>query len=300
MRIVGLLLVLTLIGGGSGCSNKGDAASASPDPAALKAQQELVARRDALLAERKKLESQRDQVETEIKDITAKGGDTTDLVKKRTEIETKIQNQVTEVSSVDGKIDQLIATTGNMSSRETALALREKDLAAREAAFAARQAEWVKLQDGAAARWKEQCSAGGAPMIVLPPPSKGGNYGRSDVEGVYNRAKTVMRQKGLLTSDLGPGAGAEAEMQQAMSKQDWVAAWAAATQLVRYAEAIKIDKAFINAKMLRLSQRLKAHKPDDALQKQVEAGLSDVANLFVAGNHVAANARLNQLYAQVK
>jgi hypothetical protein len=298
MRIAGLLLILALCG--AGCSNKGDAASASPDPAALKAQQDLVARRDALLAERKKLESQRDAIETEIKDVSSKNGDTTDLVKKRTEIETKIQNQVTEVSSVDGKIDQLIATTGNVTSRETALALREKDLAAREAALAARQAEWVKLQDGAAARWKEQCNTGGAPMIVLPPPSKGGNYGRTDVDQAFGRAKTIMRQKGLLASDLGPGASLEGEAQAAMAKQEWASAYQAAVQLLRYAEAIKVDRGFISAKMARLSARVKQTKPDEALQKQLDAGLNDIGNLFLAGKFGDANNRLNQLGALVK
>lgn len=298
MRIAGLLLVVAVLAGG--CSNKGDAASASPDPAALKAQQDLVARRDALLAERKKLETQRDAIETEIKDVSSKNGDTTDLVKKRTEIETKIQNQVTEVSSVDGKIDQLIATTGNVTGRETALALREKDLAAREAAFAARQAEWIKLQDSAAARWKEQCNTGAAPMIVLPPPSKGGNYGRSDVDQAFGRAKTIMRQKGLLASDLGPGASLEGEAQAAMAKSEWATAYQAAVQLARYAEAIKVDRAFISAKMARLSARVKQTKPDEALQKQLDAGLNDIGNLFLAGNFGAANARLNQLGALVK
>jgi hypothetical protein len=288
------------VGGGSACSNKGDAASASPDPAALKAQQDLVARRDKLLEERKKLEGQRDQVETEIKDISLKGGDTSDLVKKRGEIETKIQSQVTEVSSVDGKIDSLIATTGNMSGRETALALREKDLAQREAALAARQTEWVKLQDSSAARWKEQCNTGGGPMIVLPPPSKGGNYGRTDVDQAYGRAKAVMRQKGLLASDLGPGASLDGEAQAAMAKSEWAAAYQAAVQLARYAEAVKVDKAFISAKMNRLSARVKANKPDEALQKQLDAGLNDIGNLFLAGNHTAANVRLNQLYALVR
>jgi hypothetical protein len=299
MRTVGLLLFAFLMGG-SGCSNKGDAASASPDPAALKAQQDLVARRDQLMAERKKLEGQRDQVETEIKVATEKGSDTSDLVKKRTEIETKIQTQVTEVTSVDGKIDSLIATTGNVTGRETALALREKDLAAREAMFAARQSDWVKLQDSAAARWKEQCNVGGAPMIVLPPPTKGGNYGRADFDQAFNRAKTIMRQKGLLASDLGPGASFEADATAAMSKSEWAPAYQAAIQLTRYAEAIKVDKGFISQKLIRLNARVKAMKPDDALQKQLDTGLNDVTSLYMAGNHAAANGRLNQLYTLVK
>src|SRR5688500_11823192 len=56
MRIVGILLVLCLGVVSGGCKNKGDADGA-PDPEAVKAQQELIARRDKLLEARKKLQS---------------------------------------------------------------------------------------------------------------------------------------------------------------------------------------------------------------------------------------------------
>src|SRR5215471_8788826 len=66
----------------AGCKGKGEA-DAAPDPAALKAQQELVARRDSLLAARQKLQSDRQQVDEQIKQAEAKGGDTSELIKKR-------------------------------------------------------------------------------------------------------------------------------------------------------------------------------------------------------------------------
>jgi hypothetical protein len=297
MRTVVLLLLFAFIG--SGCSNKGDA-SPSVDPAAVKAQQELVARRDKLMEDRKKLENQRNQIETEIKVVTEKGGDTTDLVKKKTDIDTKIQGTSSDLTSMDSKIDQMISTQTDVSGRETQIALREKDLARREKELADRESKFVFAQVESAKMWKEQCNTGGGPMIVLPPPSKGGNYGRSDVDGIYNRAKNVMRQKGLLASDLGPGASLEGEAQAAMSKGEWAPAFHAATQLLRYAEAIKIDKAFISAKLGRLNARVKSMKADDALQKQLDTGLNDVTSQYMAGNHNAANARLNQLYALVK
>src|SRR5688572_8301163 len=53
MRTVGLLLSLCVLGCLIACSGKSDA-NAAPDPTALKAQRELVERRDALMAQRKK------------------------------------------------------------------------------------------------------------------------------------------------------------------------------------------------------------------------------------------------------
>ena len=116
MRIVGLLLSLTIGVVGSGCKGKGDA-DAAPDPAALKAQQDLVTRRDLLMAERKKLEGEKDALEAEIKDVTSKGGDPTDLVKKRDAIATKIETQATDLSSVSNKLDQMVTTTGDIILR---------------------------------------------------------------------------------------------------------------------------------------------------------------------------------------
>jgi len=55
------VVVLVCVFAATGCKGKGEA-DAAPDPAALKAQQELVARRDALLAARQKLQSDREKV----------------------------------------------------------------------------------------------------------------------------------------------------------------------------------------------------------------------------------------------
>ncbi len=299
MRIVGLLLSLTIGVAGSGCKGKGDA-DAAPDPAALKAQQDLVTRRDLLMAERKKLEGEKDALEAEIKDVTSKGGDPTDLVKKRDVIATKIETQATDLSSVSNKLDQMVTTTGDISGREAQIAIREKQLASREAAFGEREAAFVKLTADSAKQWKETCNVGGPAMIVQVAPPKGGNYTRPEVDSVYGKAKGLMRSKGLLPSDLGPGASLDGEAQTAMAKQDWVGAYVAASQLLKYAEAIKIDRAFILAKHSRLNAAVRSSKRDEAVQKQLTDGLSDVMQKFGDGNHTAANAKLNQLWALVR
>ena len=62
-----------------GCKNSSDAAT--PDPAALKAQKDLIAKRDALLAQREELQGKRDKLDVEIQKVTADGGDTKELAK---------------------------------------------------------------------------------------------------------------------------------------------------------------------------------------------------------------------------
>src|SRR5215813_1974819 len=90
------VVVLLCVFGATGCKGHGEA-DAAPDPAALKAQQELVARRDALLAARQKLQSDREKVIEEIKQVEAKGGDTSELVKKRTALDSEIEGKGSEL-----------------------------------------------------------------------------------------------------------------------------------------------------------------------------------------------------------
>jgi len=298
MRTAGLLLTLSCLGGlaCAGCKNKGDA-DAAPDPAALKAQQELVARRDALMTERKKLESERDKLDAEIQDVQAKGGDTAELVKQREQIVTRIESQTTDLSSMSSKIDAF-EKSGDVTSREAAVALREKSVAAREAALAEREHEFVKLTAQSAKQWKEQCTTTAAPSTIIQvAPPKGGTYARADVDRMYKRARTLLLRKGLLPSDLGAGASLERDAQAAISKQDWVAAYVAAAQLYKYAESIKIDRAFILAKHARLNAVVKR---SDALQQQLDAGLVQVMKAYTNGKHAVANAKLNELWSLVR
>jgi hypothetical protein len=61
----------------------------------------------------------------------------------------------------------------------------------------------IKELAAAADKFKESCSAGtSAPMIVqVPAPSKGNNYSRGEVDGVYAKAKKTMREKGLIPGE---------------------------------------------------------------------------------------------------
>src|SRR4029077_18796063 len=133
MRFAGLLLVLTF--GLQACKSNGEAA---PDPNAAKAQQDLIARRDALLKQRQQLQSDRDKLDAEIKDVQAKGGDTTDLVKKRADIDTQLETQTSDlINTLSNKVNA-IQVSGDRSAQ---IAAREAEVGSREHSVAEREAK---------------------------------------------------------------------------------------------------------------------------------------------------------------
>ena len=106
-----------------------------------------------------------------------------------------------------------------------------------------------------------------------------------------------MSRKGIWVADLpAPAQGLEGESTRAMAEGDRGKAYFAAAQLVAMVDAVKIDRAFIQAKTARLSSQVKASKPDDATNQQ----LTGVMQKYNDGTFAAANVRLNQLAAMLK
>lgn len=297
MRIAGILVVLCL-GAGLGCKNKGDA-DAAPDPEAVKAQQELIARRDKLLEARKKLQSDKEKLDIEIKEIQAKGGDASEQIKKKQELETELESQNESIISlVNSKLDGLgkaADKTAQVASREAEIASREKAVADREARIAERERLLAQRDSESAARWKEGCQVG-APMIIQSSGGKDGKYSRSDVSSLIQKAKREMNKKNLINSDLpGPAQSLESEAGKALNENDMSKAYFAAAQLVATVEGIAINRQFIQAKTARLSAQAKGMKLDEATNKQIADGLGDVMQKYNDGDFGAANRRLNQL-----
>jgi len=300
MRTVGLLLTLTCLFALVACKDKSESSPA--DPAALKAQQELVARRDALMSQRKKLEGERDKLDEEIKQITAKGGDATELAKKRAALDNEIETSGSDLSSISTKIDQVVAQGGaaaGLAGREASMATREKQIASREATFTDRERSIAQREAALAQREKETCGAV-APMIMQVPAPKGSNYTRRDIEPLLGRARATMTKKGLQPGDLGPAANLEGESTKAMRDNDWGKAYLAAAQLAATVDAIKVDRNFIGSKTARLQAIVRSSKRDEATQKQLADGMTDVMQKFGDGDFAAANRKLNQLWALVK
>ena len=138
-------------------------------------------------------------------------------------------------------------------------------------------------------------------IIQQAAPRADGKYGKADVQPLLARARATMQKKGVLLGDLpGPSQGLEGESTRAMADGDWGKAYFAAAQLVAMVDAVKIDRAFIQAKTARLSNQVKATRPDDATNQQLTSALADVMQKYTDGNFAAANVRLNALAAQLK
>jgi hypothetical protein len=301
MRIARVVVLLWLAGGAPACKDHGDA-SAAPDPAALKAQQDLAKRRDALLDQRQKLEGQRRLVLEQIQKTEASGGDTKDLARQRDDLTSQIDGQSAELGQMSDKLSSLstkLDSAAEIAGREDRMAQREGRIAAREAVVSDRERNLAAREEKLAQREKETC--GTAPPMIIQTARADGKYTKADVQPLLARARATMSKKGVLVADLpGPAQGLEGESTRAMAEGDWGKAYFAAAQLVAMVDAVKVDRAFIQAKTARLSNQVKASTPDDATNQQLTGVLSDVMQKYNDGNFAAANVRLNQLAALLK
>lgn len=287
-----------------GCKGNSSDANAAPDPEALKAQQELIARRDALMQQRQSMETEIGKLDADIVTKKAANEPTAELEQRKADLEHKLQGQDTDLTSLTSKLDQFVAQGGTaaaIATREASMGQREKSVAQRERELAERERSIASREAALAQREKETCGAAPPMIIQSAPPKSGGSYGKSDVAPVLAKAKEAMRKKGLLAADLPGGAQSlENQATDAMGSSDWSKAYFAAQQLLATVESIKVDRLFIQAKMARLNKQVSASKLDDETNKQLAGILSDVATKYNDGNFTAANARLNQLAAQLK
>jgi hypothetical protein len=300
MRIARVVVVLCLAVGAWGCKDRSDAAT--PDPAAIKAQQELMKRRDALVENRQRLESQRKLVLEQIQKAESAGGDTKELTRQRDDLTAQIDGQSAELTQMSDKLSSLstkLDSAAEIVQREDRIGQREGRIAAREAALGERERTLAAREEKLAQREKETC--GTAPPMIIQTTKADGKYGKADVQPLLARARATMSRKGMLVADLpGPAQGLEGESTRAMADGDWGKAYFAAAQLVAMVDAVKIDRAFIQAKTARLSNQVKASKPDDATNQQLSGILADVMQKYNDGNFGAANQRLNQLAGMLK
>jgi hypothetical protein len=285
----------------AGCKNKGDA-DAAPDPAALKAQQDLLARRDKLLQKQAELKSDRDKLESDFQDIEAKGSDASAQKKQLADVERQLANG-TELTQVNAKLDEIKLSgdrSANVAVREADLASRERALAEREARVAEREKSLVQRDAELAQRWKDSCTTAPA-MIIQQAPAKGGTYTKKDVGDLVARAKAAMQKKGLLVGDLpGPAQQLESEASKAINDNDMGKAYFAAAQLASTVDSIQINRTFIQAKIARLQEQIKSSKQDAATTQQLSSILSDVIQKFGDGDFASANRRLNQLAGMLR
>jgi hypothetical protein len=301
MRLVRLAVALAVVVA-LGCKG-GSEASPAPDPAAVKAQQELLRRRDALLEQRERLETQRQRIVEQIHKAEESGSDVKDLTRQRDDLTSQIEGQSVELGQMSDKLTSLsskLDSAAAIAQREDRVAQREAGIARREDKLGEREKTIAQREEKLALREKETCGTA-PPMIIQAPARADSKYGKGDVQPLLARARATMSKKGVLVADLpAPAQGLEGESTKAMADGDWGKAYFAAAQLLAMVDAVKVDRAFIQAKTARLSNQVKASKLEETANQQLAGVLSDVMQKYNDGNFGAANQRLNQLAALLK
>jgi len=299
MRRTALLLCLV-----TACkSGEGATQSAEPDPAALKAQQELLSKRDTLLSQRAKLKEQQAKLQGDLKQAQESHTDTIEIQKQLDNVNLQIDNSAKEAFElVASKIDSAMAGGGDKAAQVTA---REARVTEREAAVTAREKEQDKKLAAEIAQLRDTVNAkcGGETIVqqITAPPPTGHSVTKKDVDDRLKHARDVMYKRGILNGDLpGPAQGLEGEASQAAGANDMSKAFALANQLALQVDNIKIDSGFIRAKITRLQAQLKASKVDEGTQSQLADTLTGVMNDFGNGKFDLANQRLNSLAQKLK
>jgi hypothetical protein len=310
---LGVLFACLLVSGCKGKDKDAEApAAVAPDPAAVKEQQDLLARRDALLKSRQQLKDEQAKLEAQRQTIAQQGGDTSELDKQAAELKSKDDQLAGEqdqlVDAIASKLAQndAMRTAGNdkaaqVAAREAGMATREKAVATREDRVAQREAALADRERQLAVREKETCGAAAPPTTIIQTvDAKGSKYSKKDVEPLLKRARDDMSRKGVLAADLPATAqGLEREATKAMGDGDFGAAFFAARQLQATVDSLRIDRAFISAKIGRLSARMKGTTLDGGKQKQVDDLFADATAKYGDGDFAGANRKLNQIYAIV-
>lgn len=320
LRGFGLLGLCVALAGGGCKGDKGGTASAEVVASSQKVaaeEDDLLKRRDELFSSRKELRDKRAELEEEHERIVAAGGDVTEVIKKKEELAEEEAGLNEQESQLNGKLDELLAQRraitqalaasgvdntakiaareAGMSERETLLAKREERVAAREAALGERERELARFKI-------EECAGSGQPTTIIQTvDAKGSKYTKRDVEPLLSKARSEMSKKGILATDLPSAAQSlEKEATSAMGEGDYGRARFAAAQLVATVRSTKVDKAFVSAKIGRLSAAMKGKTLADSVQKEVDSLFREATANYGDGSFSSANKRLNKIYSAIR
>jgi hypothetical protein len=309
--MVRLCVVALVLLGASGCRGKGnDEAQAGTVEAAGASQQaadDLLARRDALMKSRQQLQEEREELEQERAQIVERGGDTAEVDRKlaahRTQ-EEKIASEETAVAdqmmSVLSQVKTAGDVTAQVAAREQAIGQREDRMSDRERKLADREALLASREAQLAERERTTCSGGGGGTTIITTVDPKAKYSKRDVEKSLKQARELMAKKGILASDLpAQAAGLEREATKALAAGDNGPARFAAAQLYETVKAISIDRAFIGAKMNRLSRSVAGKQLGEANKREVEELLVDATGKYGDGDYAGANRKLNQIWRAI-
>jgi hypothetical protein len=307
MRTASLALLIVIGVATPACEGKKTAAGATSQADMAARVEALQKEESGVLARRSELERERQAVKEArvvLEEKKRTGADPQVIAteeKALAEREAKLEHAETQnTQDVEKLLREYQALTassgaGDVTKREASMAIREKDVARREDQFAARERELAARERDLAKRERETCSA--VPTIVQAPLPAGSKYSKRDVEPTLAKARKRMSEKGILSSDLPPGAShMEKEATESMGSGDYGRAKLIADQFLATVSGIQIDRTFIMAKINRLSAQMKAKQTSREVEELFRGATADYGD----GKFVAANGKLNKIYSVIR
>lgn len=160
----------------------------------------------------------------------------------------------------------------------------------------------AKRHDEMMSMLRDIAKSGGTRTVVISAPAapSGGTISKRQVEKVRSQSKSKMRAKGILVADLPPAArDHEKSGISAMSSKDYSAAHDSFRRFASIIEGIRIDQAFVQAKMTRINRSYneKVNKLDSNKHARLQKLLDAVSDSFSDGRYDRANKKINQIYA---
>lgn len=292
--------------------------------------EDLLRKRGALVRLRKKLSKKRSELENKKKNLAA--GDKAavealekeeaQLLKKERElfrqegtVNRKLLNLLEKRSTLLSKANQALSTAASsagapkaarreaaVANREKQLAQREKELAKREAALAKREAEMARREKELAKGCAAMTPSFSISTVEVPRGSGGARkYSKSDVKSVYDKALHVMSRRGIRTSDL-PSAvrKLKSDIRSYLRKKEYYRGKYASDQFLKIVRSIKIDRAFVSAKMARLNRRIQRKKLSSSKENKVNELFRQATQAYGDAKFRRANAKLNRIYSVMR
>jgi hypothetical protein len=312
--VVAALLAGACKGGEKDAAKAKEAVEKSGDIA--KAEDDLLARRDRLVKARQRIREERDKLEERRRAAVAAGGDVSEIEDAQAKLvgeergllseEDKLNVRYREIIRERRELVDTLASAGggaaaSVASREKSIAGREKEIAALAAKLAEREAGLAEREAAFAKREAQMCGVASQPTTIIQTvDAKGAKYTKKDVEPLLKKARKDMSRKGIRRSDLpSPALDLEKESTAAMAEGDYGRARFAASQLVGTVRSIKINKAFIQAKISRLNASMKGKKLSSGTQSQVDKLFREATSNYGDGKFKSANRRLNKIYSVI-
>lgn len=326
---LGVVVAVLLLTAGGACkddkkrSDEDLKAVVAADKQLMNRERKILTRRGALQRERKTVRDKRAALAT--KKAALEEGDTkgrqeleaeesklasleAKLVAQEIGLNKRLHSLLDEKSGLVSKLARGKGSTARemvAARREYSVALREKDLSRREAELAKRERNLAGREQALAVRQAKLCPRGGGQTVVVQAPprpvSGGGGYSRKDVEPVFRAALKAMGTKGILTADLPPGVDRlMTEIRHGVSKGEYTRAKYSADQLLATVRTMKIDRAFIGAKIGRLSRAIRRASPSAAQRQKVDALFQEATANYGDGRFQSANRKLNRIYSLLR